>query len=104
MGQTAAQDRKKPPPAPDPENRRHQDALRENPAATKTARKPKSHADAPLPKPADGLDGSLRRSEASPQSSIHHFQTTNLMRTIRMPSHKDNQQQITQEAKAAYAG
>jgi hypothetical protein len=34
---------------------------------------------------------------------INHFQTTNL-RTIRMPSHKDTQHQITQESKAAYAG
>jgi hypothetical protein len=44
----------------------------------------------------------LLKSPTPPAAGVDHFQTTNL-RTIRMPSHKDTQQQITQESKAAYA-
>ena len=44
----------------------------------------------------------LLKTPTTAPASVHHFETTNL-RTIRMPSHKDTQQQITQESKAAYA-
>jgi hypothetical protein len=46
----------------------------------------------------------LLKAPTSPPASVDHFQTTNLMRTIRMPSHKDSQHQITRRRKAAYAG
>ncbi len=44
----------------------------------------------------------LKAPTTSPTAGVHHFETTNL-RTIRMPSHKDSQQQITRERKAAHA-
>ena len=46
----------------------------------------------------------LLKTPTPPAAGVDHFETTNLMRTIRMPSHKDSQQQITRERKAAYAG
>ena len=45
----------------------------------------------------------LFKAPTTSPTRVYHFETTNL-RTIRMPSHKDTQQQITQESKAAYAG
>ncbi len=44
----------------------------------------------------------LLKAPTTPTAGVHHFETTNL-RTIRMPSHKDSQQQITRERKAAHA-
>ena len=46
----------------------------------------------------------LLRIPTPPPAGVNHFQTTNLMRTIRMPSHKDSQHQTTRERKAAYPG
>ena len=46
----------------------------------------------------------LLKAPTPPPAGVDHFETTNLMRTIRMPSHKHSQHQITRERKAAYAG
>ena len=45
----------------------------------------------------------LLKAPTTPTAGVDHFETANL-RTIRMPSHKDSQQQMTRERKAAYAG
>lgn len=45
----------------------------------------------------------LRKAPSTPTPTVYHFQSANL-RTIRMPSHKDSQQQIMRKQQAVYAG
>ena len=44
----------------------------------------------------------LLKAPTTPTPGVDHFETANL-RTIRMTSHTDSQQQITRERKATYA-
>ena len=46
----------------------------------------------------------LTKAPTSPPAGVDHLQKANLMRTIRMRSHKESQDQITRGQKATYAG